>query len=64
MDETTEVLDRETRRGKGNDSVEGIAYSKNKAVIMTGTFVEAYEVLSRYARSSKNKQNVRLSPIK
>merc|ERR1712050_227331 len=46
LDETTEVLDRETRRGKGNDSVEGIAYSKNEAVIMTGTFVEEYEVES------------------
>ena len=44
LDETTEVLDRETRRGQGNDSVEGIAYTKDKAVIMTGTFVEAHEV--------------------
>ena len=45
LDETTEVLDRETRREKGNDSVEGIAFSKNEAVIMTGTFVEANEVI-------------------
>jgi len=46
LDETTDVLDRETRRGQGNDSVEGIAFTKDKAVIMTGTFVEEHEVES------------------
>ena len=45
-DQTTEVLERETRKTKGNDSVEGIAYSRDKAVIMTGTFVEADEIES------------------
>jgi len=46
LDETTEVLERETRKGQGNDSVEGIAYSRDKAVIMTGNFVEAKEIES------------------
>ena len=44
LDQTTEVLERETKKAQGNDSVEGIAYSRDKAVIMTGTFVEADEV--------------------
>jgi hypothetical protein len=38
------VLKRETKKAQGNDSVEGIAYSRDKAVIMTDTFVEADEV--------------------
>ena len=44
LDETTEVLERETKKAQGNDSVEGIAYSRDTAVIMTGIFVEANEV--------------------
>ena len=39
-----DVLERQTKKAQGNDSVEGIAYSSDKAVIMTGTFVEADEV--------------------
>ena len=35
--------DRETPKG-GNDTVEGIAFSRDSAVIMTGVFVEEKEV--------------------
>ena len=45
LDETTDVLERETNKSKGNDSVEGIAFSKERAVIMTGKFVDETEVL-------------------
>lgn len=46
------VFDRETKKNEknyktvdenDNDSVEGIMFSKNEAVIMTGTFVDHYE---------------------
>ena len=35
--------DRETPKG-GNDTVEGIAFSRDSAVIMTGVFIEEKEV--------------------
>lgn len=50
--ETMEVFARETKKDvnkldvideNDNDSVEGIMYTKDKAVIMTGTFVDNYE---------------------
>ena len=44
LDETTDILDRETNKETENDSVEGIAYSKDTAVIMTGKFVTKKEV--------------------
>jgi len=52
LDETMEVFVRETRKDStkldqidegDNDSVEGIMYTLDKAVIMTGTFVDNYE---------------------
>jgi len=52
LDETFEVFTRETKKDtqklnevdeNDNDSVEGIMYTKDKAVIMTGTFVDSYE---------------------
>lgn len=44
LEETTKVFERETNASVGNDSVEGIAFSKDTAVVMTGTFVEEKEV--------------------
>merc|ERR1719483_100763 len=44
LDETTSVFERETKKSVNNDSVEGIAYSRDRAVIMTGTFIEKEEV--------------------
>jgi len=44
LEETIEVLERETKKAQGNDSVEGIAFSKDKAVIMTGTFVDEDQI--------------------
>jgi len=44
LDETIHVLDHQTNKENGNDSVEGIVYNKNQAVIMTGEFVEEEEV--------------------
>ena len=38
------VLDRETSSKTENDSVEGIGFSKDTAVIMTGKFVTKDEV--------------------
>jgi len=43
-DDTMQMLDRETHKGVGNDSVEGIMFNINEAVIMTGQFVEQDEV--------------------
>jgi len=42
--ETMEVLEIETNKDSGNDSVEGIAFSRDTAVIMTGQFVGLDEV--------------------
>lgn len=44
LDETIHVLDQQTHKESGNDSVEGIVYNKNQAVIMTGEFVEEEKV--------------------
>ena len=52
LEETMDVFTEETRKDNSkldvvdendNDSVEGIMYTKDKAVIMTGTFVKDYE---------------------
>ena len=43
--ETMEVLEIETNKDSGNDSVEGIAFSRDTAVIMTGQFVDLDEVI-------------------
>ena len=52
LEETMDVFARETRKDisklneideNDNDSVEGIMYTKDKAVIMTGTFVDTCE---------------------
>ncbi len=52
LEETMEVFARETRKDNAklgvidendNDSVEGIMYTREKGVIMTGTFVDNYE---------------------
>ena len=40
------MLEKETNKASGNDSVEGIAFSKDTSVIMTGQFVDFEEVLS------------------
>jgi len=50
LDQSVELLEKETHKQTGNDSVEGIAYSKDTAVIMTGQFVKEEEV-------EKNKVN-------
>jgi delta24-sterol reductase len=39
LTDTVELLSKETHKETENDSVEGIAYSKDTAVIMTGQFV-------------------------
>ena len=53
LDETMDVFNRETKKETkkrdgidedDNDSVEGIMFTKDKAVIMTGTFVDESEV--------------------
>ena len=44
LDDTVELLDNETHKKTSNDSVEGIAFSKDTAVIMTGQFVTIEEV--------------------
>ena len=38
------LAERESTKADGNDSVEGIMYNANEAVIMTGEFVEEEEV--------------------
>ena len=38
------LLQRETQKSVGNDSVEGIAFSRDTAVIMTGVYVVEEEV--------------------
>jgi hypothetical protein len=43
-----ELLDTETHKKTNNDSVEGIAFSKDTAVIMTGQFVTKEEVKIRH----------------
>ena len=52
LEETIEVFARETKKDNSklkiidetdNDSVEGIMFTKEKAVIMTGTFTDNYE---------------------
>ena len=48
LDETVELLDNETHKKTANDSVEGIAFSKDTAVIMTGQFVTKEEVKIRH----------------
>jgi hypothetical protein len=47
LDDTVELLDTETHKKTANDSVEGIAFSKDTAVIMTGQFVRREEVKIR-----------------
>jgi len=44
LDETVQVLHHQTHKEVANDSVEGIMYNENQAVIMTGEFVEQEEV--------------------
>lgn len=44
VEDATEVLDREANRKSGNDSVEGIMFTENTAVIMTGEFVSEDKV--------------------
>ncbi|TRY79718.1 hypothetical protein TCAL_01985 [Tigriopus californicus] len=43
MEESMKVFDHETRKESGNDSVEGIMYSRDKGVIMTGVFTDECE---------------------
>ena len=44
LKQTVEVFERETGRETGNDSVEGIAFSRDTAIIMVGNFVAEEEV--------------------
>ena len=44
LNDTVELLAKETHKETLNDSVEGIAFSKDTAVIMTGQFVTSGEV--------------------
>ena len=44
LNDTVELLSNETLKETENDSVEGIAYSKDTAVIMTGQFVTEDQV--------------------
>ena len=44
LKDTVELLSTETHKETENDSVEGIAYSKDTAVIMTGQFVTEDQV--------------------
>ena len=44
LNDTVELLSNETHKETENDSVEGIAYSKDTAVIMTGQFVTEDQV--------------------
>ena len=44
LEETVACFDRETTKLTDNDSVEGIAFTKDTAVIMTGKFVDQSEV--------------------
>lgn len=44
LEDTINIFQRETLKDKNNDSVEGISFSKDTAVIMTGTFLEEEEV--------------------
>jgi len=44
IEEAMQVFERETMKGAGNDSVEGIMYSVHDAVIMTGEFVDENQV--------------------
>ena len=46
------MLERETNKASGNDSVEGIAFSKDTSVIMTGQFVESDQVQSLVSDSA------------
>jgi delta24-sterol reductase len=43
-EDTMHTLERETMKGVGNDSVEGIMFNLNEAVIMTGEFLEENQV--------------------
>ena len=45
LPDTMALLDSETHKQTENDSVEGIAFSRDTAVIMTGQFVAADQVL-------------------
>ena len=44
LEDTVNFLSNETHKETDNDSVEGIAYSKDTAVIMTGQFVDNDQV--------------------
>ena len=44
LEETVACFDRETTKLTDNDSVEGIAFTKDTAVIMTGKFVDECDV--------------------
>ncbi len=44
LEEATEIFTNATTRDTGNDSVEGIMFGENEAVIMSGVFVEEGEV--------------------
>jgi len=44
LDQTIDIFEKDTRKEGGNDTVEGIAFSRDSAVIMTGVFVEEKEV--------------------
>jgi len=44
LDQTVHIFEQDTRKEVGNDTVEGIAFSRDTAVIMTGVFVNEEEV--------------------
>merc|ERR1712106_382924 len=46
LKESMDVLERETNKASENDSVEGIAFSRDTSVIMTGQFVDSDQVES------------------
>ena len=58
LDDSMEIFDRETKAEQGNDSVEGIMFSRNESVIMTGTFVEESQV----DRSKVNRMGLWFKP--
>ena len=52
LDELVKVFEKEIH-DPGNDTVEGIMFSKDKAVVMSGTFVENIEVC-RFVHMKRN----------
>ena len=47
LDDTVELLENESHKETANESVEGIVFSKDTAVIITGQFVTTEEVETR-----------------